>query len=309
MIYCFLYGTLSDNLIRGIESGNMKNTEQLRKPKPYQKKHAEGLLYNGRGFLLYLLPIPLVLASILSFIYGDFSRIITNVGGCVAYLFAASLLRKGIAAERQYLDKKITQAPKWPLKTIAALIVAITTVWVALLGAGNSFFTSIAFGLGALAGMAFLYGFDPRQEKMVTGSHGYSAEEIAQTIDKAEEQIVEIEQANKQIKNRDFNRRIRVICEHGREILDMLQDDPADIRRARKFLNIYLDGALKVTNGYADMQTKQQSEQFTENFENVLQTIESVFIEQKQKLLEDDILDLDVQIEVLTEQLKEEGVT
>ena len=186
---------------------------------------------------------------------------------------------------------------------------AITTVWVALLGAGNSFFTSIAFGLGAFAGMSFLYGFDPRQEKMVAGTHGYSAEEISQTIDEAEAQIIDIELANKKIHNRDFNRRIRVICEHGREILGMLEEDPGDIRRARKFLNIYLDGASKVTHGYADMQKKQQFEQFTENFDNVLKTIESVFIEQKQKLLEDDILDLDVQIEVLTAQLKEEGVT
>jgi 5-bromo-4-chloroindolyl phosphate hydrolysis protein len=69
-----------------------------------------------------------------------------------------------------------------------------------------------------------------------------------------------------------------------------------------------LDGAFKVTEGYADMHRKYQSEQLTENFDHVLQTIESVFIEQKQKLLEDDVLDLDVQIEVLTAQLKHEGV-
>ena len=286
----------------------MKNTEQLRKPKIYQKKQAQGVLYNSRGLLLYILPIALVPAAILSFMMGDFSRIITNIGACVAFLLAANLLRKGIAAEKHYIDKKITQPPKWPFKTIASIIVAITTTWLALFGAGHGFFTSIAFGLGALAGMFFLYGFDPRQEKMVAGSHGYSAEEISQTIDEAEGQIAGIESANKQINNQSFNQRIRVICDHAREILDMLQEDPGDIRRARKFLNVYLDGALKVTEGYADMQRKHQSDELTSNFDNVLQTIESVFTEQKQKLLEDDVLDLDVQIEVLAAQLKHEGV-
>ena len=286
----------------------MNNTEQLRKPKPYQKKTAKGILHSSRGLLLYILPIALIPASILSFVYGDFFRIITNISACAAFLLAASLLRKGIAAEKEYQDKKITQAPKWPLKTLAALIVAITTAGVALIGAGNSFLVSIAFGLGALAGMVLLYGLDPRQEKMIAGSHGYTAEEISVTIDEAEAQISGIELANRQINNRSFNQRIRVICEHAREIVGMLEEDPGDIRRARKFLNTYLDGALKVTKGYADMQSKHQAEQLTKNFENVLHTIESVFIEQKQKLLEDDVLDLDVQIEVLAAQLKHEGV-
>ena len=45
-----------------------------------------------------------------------------------------------------------------------------------------------------------------------------------------------------------------------------------------------------------------------DNFRNVLVTIEDVFGEQYKKLLENDVLDLDVQIEVLTTQLKREGV-
>lgn len=286
----------------------MNNTEQLRKPKPYQQKKAEGLRHNSRGFLLYLLPLALIPASILSFIYGDLSRIIINISGCTLYLLAASLLRRGIAAENKYQDKKITQAPKWPLKTFAASIVAFTTAGIALIGAGNLFFVSIAFGLGALVGMVLLYGLDPRQEKMLTGAHGYTATEISETISEALAQIDGIEQANTQINKRNYNQRISVICIQAREIVDMLEESPGDIRRARKFLNIYLDGALKVTEGFADMQSKHQSEQLSANFEHVLLTIESVFTEQKQKLLEDDVLDLDVQIEVLAAQLKNEGV-
>ena len=286
----------------------MKNTQQLRKPKAYVKKQGKGVLYSGRGFLLYIFPLPLIPALILSFAYGDFMRIVVNVVGCIAFLIAGNILRKGIAIEKQYQNKKITEPPKWPLKTLAAVIVALTTTWIAFLGAGHSVLGSLAFGIGAMAGMSLFYGLDPRREKMVAGSHGYSAEEISQTIDEAESRISGIEVANKQIHNRSFNQRIRTICEHAQDILGMIEEDPGDIRRARKFLNVYLDGALKVTEGYADMQRKHQSEQLTDNFDNVLKTIESVFIEQKQKLLEDDILDLDVKIEVLAAQLKHEGV-
>jgi hypothetical protein len=40
----------------------------------------------------------------------------------------------------------------------------------------------------------------------------------------------------------------------------------------------------------------------------VLDSIETVFKEQKEKLLEEDLFDLDVQMEVLATQLKNEGV-
>ena len=45
-----------------------------------------------------------------------------------------------------------------------------------------------------------------------------------------------------------------------------------------------------------------------EQARRVLAPIEEVFTEQQQKLLETDVTDLDVQIEVLTTQLKREGV-
>ncbi len=286
----------------------MNNTEQLRKPRQYQKKTTNGLLHISRGLLLYILPIALIPASILSFIYGDLFRIVTNISGCATFLLAAGLLRRGLAAEKEYQNQKITLAPKWPLKTLAAIIVALSTGGIALLGGGNAFFVSIAFGLGAFAGMVLYYGLDPRQEKMIAGAHGYTTEEISETIYDAEVQIFGIEQANKQINNRLFNQRINIICDQARDIVGLLEEDPGDIRRSRKFLNTYLSGALKVTEGYAKMQREHHSEQLTDNFENVLVTIESVFTEQKQKLLDDDILDLDVQIEVLSAQLKHEGV-
>ncbi|NOQ65008.1 MAG: 5-bromo-4-chloroindolyl phosphate hydrolase [Methyloprofundus sp.] len=286
----------------------MNNTEPTEQPATYLKKHSEGLLHNTRGLLLYFLPLALIPASILSFIYGDFLRIMTNIGGCMAYLLAAKLLREGIAAEHLYQDKKVTEAPKWPLKTLAASLIGLSTAMIALVGAGHSLIVSLIFGLGAFTGMVLFYGLDPRHEKMVAGTHGYSVEEITATISQAEQKIAGIELANKQIQNRLFNQRITTICLHARDIMKMLEDDPKEIRKARKFLNTYLDGCLKVTQGYADMQTKHQSEQLATRFDKILQTIESVFIEQKQKLLEDDLLDLDVQIEVLSIQLKNEGI-
>ena len=50
------------------------------------------------------------------------------------------------------------------------------------------------------------------------------------------------------------------------------------------------------------------SNELEQNFRNLLDSIETVFKEQKDKLLEEDLFDLDVQMEVLATQLKHEGV-
>jgi 5-bromo-4-chloroindolyl phosphate hydrolysis protein len=63
-----------------------------------------------------------------------------------------------------------------------------------------------------------------------------------------------------------------------------------------------------VTEGYARLHQETQSKELEENYRRVLITIEEVFREQRQKLLETDIQDLDVKIEVLATQLKHEGV-
>lgn len=281
---------------------NIHRTPQrfVKKPKPW---------FSSTGLLLYILPLACIPATIKAFSNAHLGSIIINASGYALYVLAANLLRRGLLAEAAYEAKRVTRAPKWPLKTLAAALVALATFLIAWLGAHNSFLVAIAFGSGALLGMYLNYGFDPRGEKNVLGSHGYSTEEIRQSIDAATSVIETIENANNQIRNTEFNKRIDRICDTARSILVELEANPAAIRRTRKFLLVYLEGATKVTAGYAS--THQQAILTTDleqNFRNVLDSIETVFKEQREKLLEEDLFDLDVQMEVLATQLKNEGV-
>jgi len=264
--------------------------------------------FASRGLLLYFLPVLAIPATILAFAKGNVLGILVNAGGYALYLLAANLLRRGLQAEAIYQEKRVTRAPKWPLKLLAAFIVAFATFVIAWLGARYSFLVSIAFGGGALLGMFLTYGFDPRRSKNAVGGHGYTIEEISQIIDEAEAMILKLEQANQQIRNGEFNQRIERICSTAKNILTKLEENPSGIRRARKFLLIYLEGASKVTTGYANTHRQTDSLLLEENFRNVLDSIETVFKEQKDKLLQEDLFDLDVQMEVLATQLKHEGV-
>jgi len=194
------------------------------------------------------------------------------------------------------------------LKTIAAAIATLATGMIAWLGAGHSLPVALLFAGGAFLGMYFSYGFDPRDEKKIIAAHGYSGDEIRQALENSSRIIRDIQRANDRIRNTELNKRLERICQVADNILAEIAADPRDFRRARKFLNVYLDGVLQVTQGYAKTHQQTHSGELEQNFRNVLDTVETVFQEQRQKLLEEDVFDLDVKIEVLTTQLKREGI-
>jgi len=279
----------------------MKPLSDYKKPKRFIVNKLQR--YSPRGLLLYFLPIALIPATIIALGKGNLLGIIVNASGFALYVFAAWCLRKGLQAE-----SPITRTPKLPLKMLAAIITALATGMIAWLGAQQTLPVALMFAGGAFLGMYLSYGFDLRQKKMIADAQGYSGDEILRMLEESSLIIRSIEQANDKIRNTELNQRIENICAIADRILAEIESDPRDIRRARKFLNVYLDGAKQVTEGYARTHQQTQSGQLEQNFRNVLETIESVFQEQHQKLLEEDVFDLDVKIEVLTTQLKREGI-
>jgi 5-bromo-4-chloroindolyl phosphate hydrolysis protein len=284
----------------------MTSSNGFRKPKRFDPGALQR--YSPRGLLLYFLPVALIPATIIGLAKGELATIVVNASGFAAYMLAAWCLRRGLHAETDNKKSLIARPPRWPLKLIAAIIISVTTGLIAWFGAGQPLLVAALVAGGALLGMYLSYGFDSRRKQRIVGADGYSGDEIRRTLEESTDIIRRIEKANDNIRNAELNQRIDRICEIADGILADIAADPRDMRRARKFLNVYLDGAMQVTEGYARTHKQSQSGELEQNFRNVLVTIESVFQEQQQKLLEDDVFDLDVQIEVLNTQLKREGI-
>lgn len=273
----------------------------------YQADKARNII--GGGWLLYILPLPLIPALFISLLRGDFGQSVAVVSSILLFLGGAILTRKGLAKERDYHQRKIAKAPRPRLKFMGAILVTAGAAFCALFTIGHGLFMAILIALLALAGFYLAYGFDPIQDKVAKASgSGYTTEEVVEAIKEAEEKIAAIKGTAKQLSNPELKQRLFKIAELAGKIIGVIEDDPRDLRRARKFLNTYLSGAQKVSTGYAKTHAKTQSVELEANFRNVLTTIEVVFTEQHQKLLENDLLDLDIQIEVLNTQLKHEGV-
>jgi hypothetical protein len=129
--------------------------------------------------------------------------------------------------------------------------------------------------------------------------------------------ILQLEQAHGRLRGIDaaarslpapeFRERLSRITSIGRSILVEIERDPADATRARRFLNVYLGEAERVTLEYARTHGRHATQPLEEDFRQLLTDMESTFTRQQRMLVDRDLLSLDVDIEVLNARLKGEG--
>lgn len=266
--------------------------------------------WTGGGWLLFILPLPLLPALLLVLIQGRVDLSITILLAIAFFTGGALLTRWGLANEADFNKRKIAKAPKIPKKLTGALAVATGTALCNLFILDKGVPFTLFLSLLCLLGFYLTYGLDPRRDKIpaIQEGFGYSTQEVVEAVKEAEDKIKDILDTAKRLPNPELKGRLMRIGNWAEKIVGLIEEDPRDLRRARKFLNVYLEGAHKVTTGYLTTHTKSQSDTLETNFRKVLTTIEEVFTEQHQRLLENDVMDLDVKIEVLNTQLKHEGV-
>jgi hypothetical protein len=261
-----------------------------------------------RGILLFLLPLPLLFKAVVSLWAGDLAATLGSGIPFAVLLLGALIAREGLVREARYLDRPLAFAPPPPLKAIAAVMVGAGAALAAYAAAGHTLIIAALFGAGALAGTLLYYGADPRRQKVGAAGSGIGGDELGTALKQAYAKLDGINEARKAIPSREFQERLTAIVGETEAILKLIEEDPRDLGRARRFLHVYLDGVLGVTRQYAETHPKTQSLELEQNFRALLMDMETVCKEQRQKLVQNDLLDLDVQIEVLSTRLKREGV-
>lgn len=263
--------------------------------------------FSPRGLLLFLLPLPLLPATLISLLRGDYPRLGAHAAGLALLLGGAALARRGLRAEARWRRRHVARAPR-PWKTLGALSIAAGTAVVASGSIGHPPAVAVGFALAAFAGFALAYGLDPRAAKPAPGSaDGYSTAEVEQAIDEAEAAIARIEAARVALGAGELGQRLGHITDLARQMVARVDADPRHLRRARRFLRVYLDGTQQVCEGWLRTHGRRPAA-LDERFRRVLVTIEDVFAAQREKLWADEVENLDVQVEVLAQQLRREGV-
>lgn len=260
------------------------------------------------GAALWVLPTPLLFAAMMSLGAGHLGSFLGDAAGLGLFLTGAWLTRRGIRAAYAQEQPRFTRLWRWPLKTLGGLATALGAGVTAAFGVGHGPAISLAFAAVAALGFHLAYGFEPLGRPRAFGLGDERSRKVAEALAEAEDRLLDLARTAAAINNPELKARVERISVQGRGILEQIADRPTDLYRARKFLNVYLEGVQQVAEGYARTHRLAESRELEQNFRNVLVSVEQVFEEQRQKLLRTDVLDLDVQIEVLKKQLEREGI-
>ena len=272
--------------------------------KPYNPKLNLGQHKVKKGLLLYFFLTPLFLAVILALIARDIPAFGLNLVAFVLFYGTAKLNTWGLANEFKYHKEKLTKAPTKPFKTMAALLLGVATLFTASIAGGESLFSGIFLAIVAMVGYVLHYGLDPRTDKL-ENIGDVSAELVLKTLSDARAKLSGIElHMAKDFKDLELKEKLSLAVEKSEHIIKSIQDDPKDIRVARKFLLVYLDGLEKVTDSYMAMDESDIKGETKEKLHQLLDDVEIRFDKELKRLKKNNEFDLDVNIDVLHQQIK-----
>lgn len=121
--------------------------------------------------------------------------------------------------------------------------------------------------------------------------------------------LMELRRLRIRIKDSQIREKAESICQLADKILKVLKEQPEEISRVRQFLNYYLPTLGKILLKYARLEESGvPAEDMKERTMACLDDIRAALEKLYGNLFEDDILDLTVEMQVLTQACKKDGL-
>ena len=260
---------------------------------------------GGRVNLLFLAPLPLAVRA-----FGDGATgLVLNLSALGLLLLAAWLTREGLRAEEVYEARRIARRPAIPRKILAALITGAGLALAALAaGGGGGLVEPLIYAVTGAALHSLAFGLDPLRDKGAEGIDSFQSNRVARVVDRAEEYLRAMSEALRRTGDRALERRLESFQTSVRDMLRTVEQDPRDLTAARRFLGVYLMGARDATVKYADLAGRAPDPAARENYLALLADLERNFTARTRALMAGSGADLDIEIAVLRDRLKREGV-
>jgi len=273
----------------------------MAKAKKMQVKKRER---SASATYLYFFLVPMFLSTIVSLFSKEYSRFLLKLLSFFMLLGSIKLIDIGLENERKYKRSTIALAPKIKYKLYGTIGATITLFFLSFVVDHftliNSLFTAAVGTFGLIA----YYGTDPVKNKVPTES-GVNYEKLIKDIHEAEEKLKAIEKSRDAIDDSELKRAITHATKKADDILETIKEDPKDIRIARKFMVVYLDGIKDVIHRYNSVDKASLDDSFRQRLIALLNDASLRFDKELDRLKSNEVFDLDVQIDALKQQLKD----
>jgi hypothetical protein len=275
------------------------------KPSKHQPAHSGYSVdpVGARANFMFLPAIVLLFSSLFNGAIG----LAFGLTGTAALTLGAWLLRGGLKAEAAFHLRKVARRPALPRKLFAAALAGIG-VALGAMSHDSGMIASLLYGGGVLGLHIAAFGSDPLSDKGMEGIDTFQQDRVARVVDEAEKHLAAMTDAMKRAQDRQLMTRLEQFQNAARTLIRTVEDDPRDLTAARKYLGVYLQGARDATAKFVDIFARTHNEQARSDYLALLDDLERNFAARTEKLLLDDTTDLTIEIEVLQDRLKREGV-
>ena len=257
------------------------------------------------GVLVLLIGVNYLSFAIKALGRGESFYFIISLGIFAAFVVAFIFLRRGIALERIYKNATHAKAPKYPLKNIAGALLAAVSTLSALLG-GYPILSSLMLGGAVMLGWYLVYGPDPRRDKIEGYENSRSAERIMTLLVQADEDIGAIKKSAAHTQSTLIRTSMLQMAEAFEKIVKHIENEPDDYERARKYLVSYLGELRSMSETYIRLEQRGRSEEMRDSFLDTIDSSIDKLDKQYERLLDDDMVGLDVKLSVMKKRLESE---
>ncbi|WP_339111958.1 5-bromo-4-chloroindolyl phosphate hydrolysis family protein [Thioclava sp. GXIMD2076] len=257
--------------------------------------------YEGRPFWLAVCALPFLFGA-----FGDgpvgLARGILGFGFCAG---AALLLREGLKAQAAYEARGKARRPALPRKILGSLGFGLGLA----IGAQEMGLTG-AIGCGLIGTVLGLvaFGIDPLKDKGLEGIDPFQQERAAEAIATGEAHLAAMREAIARACTPQLTARVEIFATHARDLFRTVEEDPNDLRAARRYLTLYLEGARDATIRFADLYAQTRDAEARAGYETLLDDLERNFTAKSRQLIESGREGLEIEIDVLRERLEREGI-
>lgn len=272
-----------------------------------EKELRRRMTATASAALLYVVPCALVVKAVIRLVFADIVGAGVSLALFVVFALGAMATRAGIARAVRIEAGQRRSASPLPMKAIGGALYGMGAFLTAFLMVGHDPLKSLLFTAGAFLGVMLTYGWDP-YPKPGSLPEGAREKYFRDALAEADRKITALEKAGDEIGQRELRQHIHRLADIARDVIGAIEEDPKDLAKARKFLNVYLDNGLAIIQRYAETHRRTETGVLEEKFRTLLTEMERTFEETYRKLLENDLNDLDIHIEVLQTRMKREGV-
>lgn len=238
--------------------------------------------------------------------FQDPSGLARSLAAFGLLLTAAWLTREGVRAAEAYAARRAARRPAFPRK-IAGSILTGAGLFLGAWGGAGVIAPLLLGGIGAaLHHLAF--GADPMSDKGMEGIDRFQQDRVGRIVAEGEGYLSAMQDAALRTGDRQIIARVERFGVTARTLFRTVEEDPRDLTGARRYLGVYLMGARDATIKFADLWTRTHDQAARRDYEALLDDLETNFARRTTALLDDNRSDLDIEIGVLRDRLKREGV-